>query len=90
MRRCGVRRRHTIRMSEECLNIKWGLFSEMNRYILPFTIDVELRTYHNTAFPLGAIKATIKDYEIWLCSNYINCIYGSPEYNPSYWKFEPY
>lgn len=62
----------------------------MYHYELPFTLDVELRAYHNTAFPLGAIKATIPDYEIWLCNKYINCIYGSPEYNPGYWKFETY
>jgi len=62
----------------------------MNKYILPFTIDAELKTYHNTAFPLGAIKASIYDYDIWLCNKYINCIYRNPEYNPNYWKLESY
>lgn len=62
----------------------------MNHYVLPFTIDVELKAYHNTAFPLGAIKATIPDYETWLCNNYINCIYGRPDYRPSCWKLESY
>ena len=46
--------------------------------------------FHNTVFPLGAIKASIHDYDVWLCNKYINCIYGNPEYNPNYWKLESY
>lgn len=47
----------------------------MNSCILPFTIDVEMRGYHNRAFPLGVIKANISDYDIWLCNKLINCRY---------------
>lgn len=49
-----------------------------------------MKAYHNTAFPLGAIKANIPNYEIWLCNRYINCIYGNPSYYPNLWKLESY
>ncbi len=47
----------------------------MNCFILPFTTDVEMKAYQNKAFPLGAIKATIKDYNTWLCNKLIDCAY---------------
>lgn len=42
--------------------------------ILPFCVDVEMRMYHNKAFPLGIIKANISNYDIWLCNKLINCV----------------
>lgn len=47
----------------------------MNRITLPFTTDVEIKAYQNKAFALGAIKATIKDYDTWLCNTLIECAY---------------
>lgn len=44
----------------------------MKSVILPFTIDVELRPYHNKAFPIGIAKANMADYDIWLCNKFIN------------------
>lgn len=44
----------------------------MKSVVLPFTINVELRSYHNNAFPLGIAKANMIDYEIWLCNKYVN------------------
>lgn len=41
---------------------------------LPFCIDVEMKMYHNKSFPLGIIKANIKDYDTWLSSKFINCV----------------
>lgn len=46
----------------------------MGKCLLPFTIDVEMRAYHNKSFPLGIIKANIADYDVWLCNKLINCI----------------
>lgn len=43
----------------------------MRKCILPFTLDVEMRTYHSTAFPLGIMKANFIDYENWLCNKMI-------------------
>lgn len=39
--------------------------------ILPFEINIEMRTYQRQAFPLGIAKANIKDYGIWLCQKLI-------------------
>lgn len=39
--------------------------------ILPFAIDVEMITYQSQAFPLGIIKANMKNYDIWLCDKLI-------------------
>lgn len=47
----------------------------MDQHILPFTIDVEMRMYHNKSFPLGAIKANIDNYNIWLCNKLITCVW---------------
>lgn len=44
----------------------------MKSAVLPFTIDVELRPYHNKAFPIGIAKANMADYDIWLCNKFIN------------------
>ncbi len=49
----------------------------MSEKKLPFTLDVEMRAYHNKSFPLGIMKANIKDYRIWLCNKLINCIFRS-------------
>lgn len=50
----------------------------MGKCLLPFTIDVEMRAYHNRSFPMGIIKANIADYDVWLCNKLINCVcYGS-------------
>lgn len=46
----------------------------MEKISLPFTLDVEMKMYHNKSFPLGIIKANIKDYDSWLCNKLINCI----------------
>ena len=46
----------------------------MGKLLLPFTLDVEMRMYHNKSFPLGIIKSNIKDYDSWLCNKLINCI----------------
>ena len=43
----------------------------MKRCILPFSVDVEMRTFQNKAFPLGAFKANMPDYDIWLCNKLI-------------------
>ena len=43
----------------------------MKRCILPFTIDVEMKAYQNKAFPLGIFKATMPDYDVWLCNKLI-------------------
>lgn len=45
------------------------------RVILPFDSKPESKTYHWIAFPLGVIKANIKDYSNWLACKCINCIY---------------
>ncbi len=45
----------------------------MNSFTLPFTTDVESKSYQNKAFALGAIKATINDYDTWLCNTLIEC-----------------
>lgn len=45
-----------------------------DKILLPFEIDVEMRTYQYIAFPLGIIKANLKDYDIWLCGKLINCV----------------
>ena len=45
------------------------------KLVLPFEIDVEMRAYHNKSFPLGAIKANIKDYDIWMANKLINCVW---------------
>lgn len=42
--------------------------------ILLFDLNVEMRMYHNKAFPLGIIKANIKNYDLWLCNKLINCV----------------
>lgn len=47
----------------------------MEKCILPFTVDVEMKAYHNKAFPLGVMKANMPDYEIWLCNKLINCMH---------------
>ena len=47
----------------------------MNKCILPFTLDVELKAYHNRAFPVGAMKGNIFDYDYLLCNKFINCRY---------------
>lgn len=47
----------------------------MKQHILPFTIDVEMRMYHNKSFPLGVIKANIDNYNIWLCNKLITCVW---------------
>ena len=47
----------------------------MEKCLLPFTLDVDMLTYHNRAFPLGVIKANIKDYDVWLCNKLINCFF---------------
>jgi len=46
----------------------------MGKCLLPFTIDVEIKAYHNKSFSLGIIKANIADYDVWLCNKLINCI----------------
>lgn len=46
----------------------------MSSCVLPFSLNVESKTYQHTVFPLGIIKANIKDYDIWLCNKFINCI----------------
>lgn len=46
----------------------------MDKYILPFTTDVEILAYQNKAFPLGIIKANVSEYDIWLCNKFVNCI----------------
>ncbi|MBE6762499.1 MAG: hypothetical protein E7551_09505 [Ruminococcaceae bacterium] len=46
----------------------------MEKCSLPFSLDIELKTYHNKSFPLGIIKPNIKNYDIWLCNKLINCI----------------
>lgn len=46
----------------------------MDKYILPFELDVEMRAYHNRAFPLGVFKANIADYDKWLCGKLINFV----------------
>lgn len=46
-----------------------------SKYVLPFSIDVEMRMYQDKAFPLGIIKANLNDYDIWLCGKLINCVY---------------
>ena len=43
----------------------------MDACILPFELDVELKTYQSTAFPLGIMKANLRDYDIWLCNKFI-------------------
>lgn len=65
----------------------------MEAYTLPFTLDVEMRAYHNKAFTLGVIKANLKeDYEIWLCNKLINSIQRSngvfDAYHEGLWSIE--
>lgn len=45
------------------------------KVILPFDEAPESTTYHWIAFPLGVIKANIKDYFYWLSCKLINCVY---------------
>lgn len=53
--------------------------NDANCYILPFELNVEMKVYHNKAFPLGSIKANIKEYDTWLCNKLINCVYVPDE-----------
>ena len=46
----------------------------MGKCLLPFTIDVEMRAYHNRAFPLGIFKVNLENYNVWLCNKLINCV----------------
>ncbi len=50
-----------------------------NNVILPFTLNVEMKTYQNKAFPLGAVKPNIEDYNVWLCNKLINCVWLKKE-----------
>ncbi len=52
----------------------------MGKCLLPFTIDVEMRAYHNRSFPLGIVKANIADYDVWLCNKLINCVINPNDY----------
>lgn len=45
----------------------------MKSCILPISIDVEIKAYQFTAFPLSVIKANISDYDIWLCNKFVRC-----------------
>lgn len=47
--------------------------------ILPINTNPECITYHNTAFPLGIIKAHLSNYYEWLAEKAINCNYNSKE-----------
>lgn len=53
----------------------------MNGFLLPFELNVEIRTYHNKAFPLGIIKANIDEYDKWICNKFINCIYRNNSFD---------
>ena len=35
-----------------------------------------MRMYHNKSFPLGAIKANLVDYDVWVSNKLINCVLG--------------
>lgn len=45
------------------------------QFVLPYTLDVEVRMYQDKAFPLGVIKANIDNYDIWLCNKLFDCVY---------------
>lgn len=45
--------------------------------VLPYNIDVEMRTYQKQAFPLGIAKANIKNYDVWLCGKLIQNRYNA-------------
>ena len=48
----------------------------MNKEItLPYTLEVETITYQTQAFPLGMIKANIKEYDTWICNKFIDYYY---------------
>lgn len=42
--------------------------------IHPFELNVMSKAYQHQAFPMGIIQAHIKNYELWLCNKYINCM----------------
>lgn len=46
----------------------------MDSYRLPFALDVEMKTYHCTAFPLGILKANLANYDGWLCNKLIQIV----------------
>lgn len=46
---------------------------------LPFTLDVPSIAYHNRAFPLGVMKANIRNFDEWLCNKLIDCQYDCNE-----------
>ena len=52
----------------------------MSKTVLPFTLVVPSMAYHNRAFPLGIMKANLKDFDAWLCNKLIQCIY-EPDYD---------
>ena len=45
--------------------------------ILPFSKDVPCISYHYIAFPLGVMKASLPDFDIWLCNKLIQTKYES-------------
>ena len=45
----------------------------MRSVVLPFVTDVEMKSYLLSAFSLGAMKASIPNYDVWLCNKLINC-----------------
>lgn len=62
------------------------------RCILPFVLDVPSITFQNKAFPLGAIKANIRDFDVWMCNKLVNCVFESNKnacnlYDKDLWGF---
>ena len=43
--------------------------------MLPFVLDVPSISYHNKAFPLGVMKANLKNFDCWICNKLIQCVY---------------
>ena len=64
----------------------------MKRIFLPYETDVESIALQTYAFPLGVIKANIKNYDCWLCHKFVNftCspdhVYGL--YDEDAWGFK--
>ena len=48
--------------------------------VLPFDMSPGCIAYHNKAFPLGILKANLKEYDLWMTSKFINCIYRKNEH----------
>lgn len=53
------------------------------KHVLPFALDAPSISYHNKAFPLGVMKANLKNFDIWMCNKLIQCVYehGYDRYN---------